>query len=751
MMRLQVHLFAIVFCVLLPLTFFPAVGQEDEPPPPRDIGLQETDVKGIVQVDVSTSGPAAVLRNLTAGDFQIVVDGREISKIKVDPVCSGQVAGAAGGVPESAADRQAGISYMFYFDQFHLKMDGRARALDLARELIPTLLDGSARAIVVSGGSEVRTYGTWTEDQAALLAALDELDKDPEQLDPYASGEDQRVAEVLRRLGSGLEDKFSGNMENRRALGDLMGDLGGMDTSRFPRSAKQGSLDDSPINIDAWKSSVEESAELLENIIAMSETADLHMAVQAAESHESSDIWQAEKGLNRFSVALGRFAGRSAPKAVLYFADNMRGNAGAHYLSLFSASKMSPASRRSTPLAIANDGKFRMTAGSTVAGYEEVLNQAAIHGVRLYTVQAEGLVTDDSMAGLSSSAGSGSYVNSFAGTRRHDDAKASLREFASSTGGRSFLNGVPGKKIARALIGDLSCIHLISFDAGGLPEDRPLALEVTVKQPKVTASARSHVIVESDSSRLESRIASAFTMPAEHRDDGGIRTEVIPTGFVNSRYTALVQLIIPGSNLPQGSWDLGLSLVARGGVRREVSGRVSVNRPGVPVVFEAEMLLQPGPYEIVAVAHDLLEDRILSQHIESDLPELKGGGGVVLGPLTLLQPAEGAFLRDGRARKRGALARSGDDHVDPDLPLVVVGLVCRSGRHDGSLTVERRLTGENTVPFPAQTIRFEEDHCFLIRDLVTAGTLSNGMFLYDMTVGNGEGRVTAGNLEFAAY
>ena len=71
MMRLKGNLFAIVFFILLSLTVFPAVGQEDESPPPRDIGLQETDVKGIVIRDLVVAGTLSnglFLYDMTVGN-----------------------------------------------------------------------------------------------------------------------------------------------------------------------------------------------------------------------------------------------------------------------------------------------------------------------------------------------------------------------------------------------------------------------------------------------------------------------------------------------------------------------------------------------------------------------------------------------------------------------------------------------------------------------------------------------------------
>ena len=183
-----------------------------------------------------------------------------------------------------------------------------------------------------------------------------------------------------------------------------------------------------------------------------------------------------------------------------------------------------------------------------------MVREAAAHGVRVYTIQAEGLVGDSSLIRGNSRSPS---IN----TRRVSDAQTSLGSLAAETGGQAFLNGVPAPNIARRIRTDLDCVYLLSFDPSGFPVNETLPVVVRVKQPGVEARARGTILVQSESSRATSRLLAAFVAPDAVRPDWPLRGALIPTGFRDGRYHALVQETVPASPLPQTEWDLGFSLV----------------------------------------------------------------------------------------------------------------------------------------------------------------------------------------------
>jgi hypothetical protein len=232
---------------------------------------------------------------------------------------------------------------------------------------------------------------------------------------------------------------------------------------------------------------------------------------------------------------------------------------------------------------------------------------------------------------------------------------------------------------------------------------------------------------------LTSRLLSAFTVGGANDTDFGLRANLVPTGFDDGAYGALLQIIVPGTRIPAASWELGASLINRDKVLDEVSGTLAVTRPGLPLILEREITFRPGPHEIVAVAHESTTDLVLSEHLQVSWPD-PNRRPVTSGPLALLQPTSGAFVRSGVTRTSGSLAVSPTEPVSTGLPTALMGLVCRSRKHEGLLRVERILTGDAAVEFPLLQFELGGERCAQVRDLISAGSLRPGPYRYVMRV-----------------
>lgn len=121
---------------------------------------------------------------------------------------------------------------------------------------------------------------------------------------------------------------------------------------------------------------------------------------------------------------------------------------------------------------------------------------------------------------------------------------------------------------------------------------------------------------------------------------------MIPLGFKNGKFSAMVQVAIPGSTRPDTTWDLGLTLLS--GTRRpwKTSKRLMVASPGVPVILEVVTTFDPGPFELVFVSRELDTDVISAGHLDGEWPRPRDQAASI-GPIALLQPGSGAFVRDG--------------------------------------------------------------------------------------------------------
>ena len=664
------------------LSAMPALPQ-DSGDEPREVDLIEQTGRRLAQLDVSVSGPDEAIANLTAEDFELVVGGKFIESFIVDRACNLQervvrtTAPAASDPTETPAPAPAvplgpKPTYLFYFDQHHLTGAGRQNSLDTARTIVDQLVRDGGRAMIVSAGKYIATIQPLTDDRNLIQDALDRLEQDNDQWDPYAYQEDTRIEQVMREL----------QQDN-----------------------------------------------------------DMTKAIATARMFQREERYRTDKALRLFEITIGLLTDLDPPKAVIYFADSMRKNAGEHYVSYFPRQTASP---DLTLRRMESDGFVANNA------FDRVVEAASANEVRLYTVQGEGLLAPSM---TTSRGNSGNQSQPSANNRRRFDAQNSLVGMARETGGQAFLHGAPGKKIATRIEQDLSCLYLISFDVTDMPEDRPLAVTLRSKRDKVKASTRGQIVLASESKRKTTRLLAAFTGIVPDADDLKLAGVVIPTGYDKGMYTALVQIRAPSTPLPRTTWEIGASLVSRGKVRQDVSGLIEVDRPSVPVIFEAEMTFGPGPYQLVMVAHEQTTDQIARAEIEADWPD-PDAEEVTLGPLTLLQPSEGAFLRDGQLRRSGSLGLTSTEHIEPGLPAAVIGLVCRDKSKKtkkAGLVIERRLVGETVAPFTDLELSDSGIRCIQLRDIIRAGTMTEGRFTYELkVVDKSERELVAAKLEFAA-
>ncbi len=160
------------------------------------------------------------------------------------------------------------------------------------------------------------------------------------------------------------------------------------------------------------------------------------------------------------------------------------------------------------------------------------------------------------------------------------------------------------------------------------------------------------------------------------------------------------------------------------------------------------MSFKPGRYELVAVAHEERSGLVASSQIELDWPRLKTGQAAV-GPIALLQPASGAFLREGSARGSGSLFVAEVEPLWISRPAAFVGLVCRARRSDAP-RVGRRLSGDRIHEFPVLELDQDGQHCVQIRDVVPSNTLRPGYYHYEVRMLDGDRIQATGRREFVA-
>lgn len=305
---------------------------------------------------------------------------------------------------------------------------------------------------------------------------------------------------------------------------------------------------------------------------------------------------------------------------------------------------------------------------------------------------------------------------------------------ALETGGDAFIRGMTAKKIVPRMAAKLSCTYLLSFDPKGLPVDKSLRVEVRSTRPGVKVRAQGQFVIQSESTKKIRGLTAAFVRGEGDDPKSTFAAFAIPLAMSGSRYRMLIQIRTPSSPVPGAEWDLGASMVGRGSHGDDFSARIATSGAAVPVVLEHEVLLDPGPFEIVAVGRSVKDETVHSARIEGELGNLKKG--TTLSPVLILQESTGAFSRDGATRTSGSLALGPTDAVTNQKPAALISLVCLD-KGTKAATIERRVTGERTMEFPVLDVDRAEA-CTQIRDVIPAELLAPGTFAYEVVV-KGEG------------
>ena len=659
-----------------------SVGAAQDNDKPKDLGLVEKAGSRLVQIDLSVTRRDGSSVDIQPSDLEVRVGKTTIRDFTLDRICSSTASAAPGTPIPAPASTPAIASYLFYFDEPHMTYAGRARGIEVARELVKTLIVGGNRGMVISNGRDLLALSGLIDDPAELLAALDRLQSDTSRQDDYAEKERARVDDLAREASrQAKQAKFDEKSYDRMVSGPNHAYQAGPGTTdqAYMANAERSST------LPAWGGLAGDVKEL-----------------------QRDELWRAQSALERFRLALLRFASVRAPKAVVYFADNLRLNAGEHYVrTVYKSMEQEGAFKSRTP----DLGGIR-----DVEGYfERAIAMAGSVGARVYAVQAAGMTADS------------------LGLR---DAKDTLSSLALETGGKAFLEGVSMASISGTISRDMECLYLVSFEPKALPQDQPLSVRIAVNRADAVVRARSQIVIPSEKAMAEGRRLAAFLNP---RSNGAVLTlGLVPVGFDGKKYTDLFQLAVPEGG-PAGSvWTVSVSIVGSGRVVQEFDRTVTTQQAGQPLVVEHLLDLPPGSYEVVAVAENTTLDTLLSGQLEVVGPEAEKNGASVTAPVAL-QPERGLFVRDDSGpRPSGSRVRVEGEPLKADLPTALVGYVCRSKSEKSTLRIERRLVGQTAVTFPPIVLEPAGDPCAQVRDVIPAATLGDGSFQYVVTVLRGE-------------
>lgn len=228
---------ALVPLIVLMLGLAPS-GAEDPPAGdgPLDLDVFEETGSRLVQIDVSFrakkkkgGSETGEIPELSPEDFELVIGGNRMPLSYADRICRAveaepppaEVAAAEPTAPAEPPPVPAAAlrgTYVFYLEHTLLTIPGQATALAMVKQLIPELVTGGARGMVVSSGNRL-IQSPLTDDVDALLEVVElaETDKGQWTSMTYAASEDERITEILRVKDRGEESRAA-NMARRHQM-----------------------------------------------------------------------------------------------------------------------------------------------------------------------------------------------------------------------------------------------------------------------------------------------------------------------------------------------------------------------------------------------------------------------------------------------------------------------------------------------------------------------------------------------------
>ena len=140
-----------------------------------------------------------------------------------------------------------------------------------------------------------------------------------------------------------------------------------------------------------------------------------------------------------------------------------------------------------------------------------------------------------------------------------------------------------------------------------------------------------------------------------------------------------------------------------------------------------------GDYDLVAVAHELQTDTLLSTETHGSWPKLDVELAS-LGPIAVSQRRAGGFLRNRQLQTQGAVIVAPDEPLRADVPTAIISLVCRAKDQKRPLDVTRILVGEQETSVGTTQLAMGTDRCAQVVDLIPPKMLGAGRYRFVIAV-----------------
>jgi VWFA-related protein len=170
------------FIGMLWLAAWPLAAQQGPAAQPVQIFGESIDVRVVNVEAVITDRKGELVRGLSAADFRLLVDGREVPIEYCTEIEEGKAAAApkgAEGQAPVAAGEEVGRSYLVYVDDSFSLANARNAALEKLQRDLALLKPEDRMAVLAFDGSRIDVLSRWTGDAKALAAALEKARQRP--------------------------------------------------------------------------------------------------------------------------------------------------------------------------------------------------------------------------------------------------------------------------------------------------------------------------------------------------------------------------------------------------------------------------------------------------------------------------------------------------------------------------------------------------------------------------------------------
>jgi VWFA-related protein len=157
-----------------------SLSAQEAPRSPQEQVFGETIDVRVVNVEaVVTDREGKRVRGLKAGDFRLLVDGREVPVEYFAEVAEGNAVSASGSGGPVAAGEEVGRNYLVFIDE---SISIQSQRDDLLKKLkldLNLLRPADRMAVLAFDGLHIDILAPWTQDATALAAALDQARQRP--------------------------------------------------------------------------------------------------------------------------------------------------------------------------------------------------------------------------------------------------------------------------------------------------------------------------------------------------------------------------------------------------------------------------------------------------------------------------------------------------------------------------------------------------------------------------------------------